>query len=247
MKFIEKTASYYETYLRADAKDGLLKTAAVDGVSYGDLIAFHNLTQGNMFTGRNLIKLAEEDMKTSKLVQLGEAIDRLNNQEITKQDLYKIASDLGMDAEDVDFVLDQIEKQAEEALGVNKEASPSDKDHDGKPDAEEDHGTLPKGFKGTHKDAERLKKEKNASFEEYAEKVAEAMDYLASNNIDPYDGLYIAAHVEGDGIADEKVAAEVAEAGFTEEDIQHIAKVAEYLGGVDERALEIAKMLMEEV
>jgi len=66
--------------------------------------------------------------------------------------------------------------------------------------------------------------------------VAEAMDYLEANGIDPESAFIIAANVTPDGqFADEKVAYDVAEAGFNDYDFDKIAEAIEYLGenGVD--------------
>ena len=62
------------------------------------------------------------------------------------------------------------------------------------------------------------------------EKVAEAMDYLDANGIDPESALIIAANVTPEGqFADEKVANEVAFAGFTDEDFTKIAEAIDFL------------------
>ena len=71
------------------------------------------------------------------------------------------------------------------------------------------------------------------------EKVAEAMDYLDANGIDPESALVIAANVTPEGqFADEKVANEAVAAGFTDEDYTKIAEAIDYLAeneiGLDE-------------
>lgn len=64
------------------------------------------------------------------------------------------------------------------------------------------------------------------------EKVAEVMDYLESNNIDPEGALIIAANVNEEGqFTDEKVASAVAEDGFTDADFEKIAEAIDYLSG----------------
>ena len=81
------------------------------------------------------------------------------------------------------------------------------------------------------------------------DKVAETMDYLEANGIDPKSALIIAANVTPEGtFTDEKVASEVAEAGFTNEDFTKIAEAIEYLGenGVNlEDAIATASFLKE--
>ena len=81
------------------------------------------------------------------------------------------------------------------------------------------------------------------------EKVAEAMDYLEANGIDPESAFIIAANVTEDGtFADEKVASEVAEAGFEDADFDKIAEAIEYLGenGISlEDAIATAEFLKE--
>jgi hypothetical protein len=116
MQFIEKVASYFETYTTSNVKDGVVKVASEDGVSPDELVAFHNLVHGNIFTGENLIKTASEE-PDSKIIALGLMFDKLASEEnITIDDIYAYAdSELGMDEEDVDFVYVNIEKQAEEA------------------------------------------------------------------------------------------------------------------------------------
>jgi hypothetical protein len=72
------------------------------------------------------------------------------------------------------------------------------------------------------------------------EKVAEAMDYMESYGIDAIGGLTLLANTDGNlNIVDEKVAA-IAEAELTEEQADVLAKVAEYLGGVDEEVATVA-------
>ena len=77
------------------------------------------------------------------------------------------------------------------------------------------------------------------------DKVAEAADYLAANGIDPEDALIIASSVDANGyFTDEKVASEVAEAGYTDYDFDKIAEAIEYLSdndiGLDEAYTAVA-------
>ena len=68
------------------------------------------------------------------------------------------------------------------------------------------------------------------------EKVAEAMDYLEANGIDPEGALIIAANVTPEGtFADPEVEEKVAAEGFTDEDFMKIAEAVDYLAqnGID--------------
>ena len=81
------------------------------------------------------------------------------------------------------------------------------------------------------------------------EKVAEAMDYLDANGIEPESALIIAANVTPEGqFADEKVANDVIASGFTDADFTKIAEAIDYLSeneiGLDE-AYEAMGLLKE--
>ena len=116
MNFIEKVASYLETYAVSENKESLLKTAGEEGVCADDLVAFHNLTKGNVFTGENLIQTdtAPEESE-SKLIQLGLTIDKVASENGDMDEVIKKAEILGLDTEDVAFVYASLQKQAEEA------------------------------------------------------------------------------------------------------------------------------------
>jgi len=218
MKHIEKVANYFEAYTTSGNKDAMIKIASEDGVTPDELVAFHNLTQGNVFTGENLIKVAS-DNPDSKIIALGMAFDKLASEEdFTVDDLYAYAeNELGMDREDVDFVYSNLEKQAE-AAGIVDDNNGNNNDNEANQNSD-----IP---------------------EELVEKIAEAMDYLDEAGINPIDGLFIGANLGEDNlIADEKIASEAAEAGFEVEDLQKIAEVAEYLGGIDENILGIAEQI----
>jgi len=122
MKFIEKVAGYFTAYTSSSAKEGIMKVAEEDGVTPDDIAAFHNLTEGNIFTGRNIIKVASEE-PNSKLMALGMALDKLATEEdFTFNDVYAYAEqELDMDKEDVDFVVETLDKQAEEAGMIENE------------------------------------------------------------------------------------------------------------------------------
>ena len=116
MKFMEKVASYLDTYTSSEAKESLLKVASEDGVTTDDLVAYHNLTEGNIFTGENLIAIeTDPDKSSSKLIQLGNTIDKVASEGLDQSLIYKTAEELGLDNEDVAFYLTALQKQAEEA------------------------------------------------------------------------------------------------------------------------------------
>ena len=122
MRFINKVDSYLSTYVTADNKDGILKVAAEDNVTSDDLVAYHNLVEGNIFTGENLLKVANAENSDSKLVQLGLTIDKVNAEGLDDSIILKTASELGLDQEDVNFVVENLQRQAIEAGVV--EANP---------------------------------------------------------------------------------------------------------------------------
>lgn len=115
MRFISKVDSYLNTYVTADNKDGILKVAAEDNVTSDDLVAYHNLIQANMFTGENLLKVANIENSDSKLVQLGLTIDKVNAENLDESIILKTAEELGLDQEDVNFVIENLQRQAREA------------------------------------------------------------------------------------------------------------------------------------
>lgn len=115
MRFIDKVDSYLNTYVTADNKEGILKVAAEDNVTSDDLVAYHNLVEGNIFTGENLLKVANVENSDSKLVQLGLTIDKVATEGLDDSIILKTAEELGLDQEDVAFVIDNLQRQAIEA------------------------------------------------------------------------------------------------------------------------------------
>jgi len=113
MNYITKVASYFDAYNNSDNKEELVKVASTEGVSSDELVAFHNLTEGNIFTGENLIKTAS--LEDSAIVATGFLLDAFHKGEISKDVLLKEASEIDMDAEDVSFINDNIERQLAEA------------------------------------------------------------------------------------------------------------------------------------
>jgi len=207
MKFLEKVAGYVESYNTVNNKEGLIKVATEDGVTPDDLVAYHNLMYGNMFTGEGLIKTAGEN---GSLVALGTMIDKVIKEEMEMGDLYKEAQALGMDEEDVDAVLNVIEKQAMEAGVINEPVE--------------------------------------VTFNENTplNKVAEAMDYLEANGINPVDAITIAANVTPEGNIDEKIAEEIVAVGYTGEHMEKIAEAIAYMGGLTPETIEMVETLYQE-
>jgi len=77
----------------------------------------------------------------------------------------------------------------------------------------------------------------------YLDKIAEAMDYLESNNIDPVGGMYLLANTDANGnVLDEKVAS-VADYELDGTQSAALVEVAQYLGGVDGEMVKVATEL----
>jgi len=203
MRFLEKVAGYIESYNNVDNKEGIIKVAAEENVTPDDMVAYHNLFFGNMFTGEGLVKTASSN---GNLVALGNMIDKVINDHMEFGDLYKEAAALGMDSEDVDTVLNSIEKQAMEAgIIANEETD-----------------------------------------EMLLSKVAEAMDYMESNGIDPMDALIIASNVTPEGDLDEKIASEAVAMGYNGNHMDIIAESLSYIGGLTDKTAAAIEMLYKE-
>ena len=126
MRFIEKVAGYLDSYVAADNKDGVIKVAQEDGVSPDDLVAYHNLTEGNIFTGENLIQTqVDPEVSDSKLIQLGFTIDKVASENLPVETILEKAAELGMDDEDVGFVMAHLRRQMQEA-GLAQESVDSE-------------------------------------------------------------------------------------------------------------------------
>jgi len=115
-----------------------------------------------------------------------------------------------MDEEDVDAVLNVIEKQAMEAGVINEPVE--------------------------------------VTFNENTplNKVAEAMDYLEANGINPVDAITIAANVTPEGNIDEKIAEEIVAVGYTGEHMEKIAEAIAYMGGLTPETIEMVETLYQE-
>jgi hypothetical protein len=79
----------------------------------------------------------------------------------------------------------------------------------------------------------------------YLDKIAEAMDYLDANGIDPVGGMYLLANTDVNGnVLDEKVAS-VANYELDGHQSAALVEVAQYLGGVDGEMVKVAMELEE--
>ena len=79
----------------------------------------------------------------------------------------------------------------------------------------------------------------------YLDKIAEAMDYLDANGIDPVGGMYLLANTDANGnVLDEKVAS-VADYELDGHQSAALVEVAQYLGGVDGEMVKVAMELEE--
>jgi len=200
MRFLEKVASYANAYINSDNKETLIKTAAVDGVTPDDMIAYHNLTEGNIFTGENIIKIAgAPEESESPIIRFGFELDKLASGEATEDEVIQAGLEMGLDMEDMQTIFAHLQKQAAEAFG-----DPA---------------------------------------EERFEKVAEALDYLAQNGIDPAAAIDIVLNTDEEGnVVDEKVAAYAN--ALSDEDLVKIAEAIDYMGGLDEESLSMIESIL---
>jgi len=200
MRFLEKVAAYADAYVNSDNKDTLIKTAAVDGVTPDDMIAFHNLMEGNIFTGENIIKIAgAPEESQSPIIRFGFELDKLASGETTEEEVIQRGLEMGLDMEDIQTIYATLQKQAAEAFG-----DPS---------------------------------------EERFEKVAEALDYLAQNGIDPIAAIDVVLNTDEEGnVIDEKVAAYAN--ALSDEELAKIAEAIDYMGGLDEESLAMIEAIV---
>jgi len=200
MRFLEKVAAYADAYINSDNKDTLVKTAAVDGVTPDDMIAFHNLMEGNIFTGENIIKIAgAPEESQSPIIRFGFELDKLASGEATEEEVIQRGLEMGLDMEDIQTIYATLQKQAAEAFG-----DPS---------------------------------------EERFEKVAEALDYLAQNGIDPIAAIDVVLNTDEEGnVIDEKVAAYAN--ALSDEELAKIAEAIDYMGGLDEESLAMIEAIV---
>ena len=114
MAFFKQVDSFAQALDASENTDSIVKVASENGVSRNDLIVHHNLTQGNVFTGENLIKVAEDEAESPLLVAVA-AYEKLASGEIGEDDAYGMITQAGLDEDDFNTVADLIDKQASEA------------------------------------------------------------------------------------------------------------------------------------
>jgi hypothetical protein len=117
MTFFKKVASFGQTVEASVNVESIVKVAGESGISRNDLIVHHNLTQGNVFTGANLVKVAEDEADSVLLVAVS-AYEKLASDEINAYQAMAIITDAGLTAEDFNEVADLIDKQASDAAGI---------------------------------------------------------------------------------------------------------------------------------
>jgi hypothetical protein len=114
MTFFDKVASFGQTVQASTDVEGIVKVASDEGISRNDLIVHHNLLNGNVFTGENLIKVASDEPESALLVAVS-AYEKLASDEINEDQAFAMIDEAGLTAEDFDQVADLIDKQASDA------------------------------------------------------------------------------------------------------------------------------------
>jgi len=94
--------------------DGIIKLAEESEFTVNDFKVHHNLVYGNVFTGENLVKTAE-DLEESRLVTAVELYEKLASEEIGEDEAVEALEAVGLTVEDYNMVSDLLDKQAEEA------------------------------------------------------------------------------------------------------------------------------------
>ncbi len=129
MNFLIKVAEFADQYANVSPEEeaGFLKVASDMEVGFADMAALHNVTSANVFTGEGIVKIAE-DAEPSRIALVGDLWEGLVNEQLGTETI-KIASDqIGLDPEEISFLLDHLDKQAEEAgiLGGEDEVMADD-------------------------------------------------------------------------------------------------------------------------
>lgn len=117
MEFLEKVAAFADQLTSAEneqEQEALLKVASDMDVGYEDVVAFHNILEGNIFTGENLVKVAEE-IEPSRIAYVGDLWEKLATGEVGPEAVEVYSEELGLSPEETVFILDQLDKKAEEA------------------------------------------------------------------------------------------------------------------------------------
>ena len=116
MNFLEKVASFADQYTNTtETEDGVLfKVAADMDVTYADMVALHNITNANVFTGEGLEKIAE-DAEPSRIAMVGDLWEKIASGEIGEEGIVMAAGEIPLEDDEIGFILTQLDKQAEEA------------------------------------------------------------------------------------------------------------------------------------
>ena len=121
MAFFKTVASFAGNVEASTDVESIIKEASESGVSRNDIIVHHNLTEGNVFTGENLVKIAEDEEPSILLVAV-EAYEKLASGEIDDEVAMGMITEVGLVPEDFNDIADLIDKQASEAGVVASEA-----------------------------------------------------------------------------------------------------------------------------
>jgi len=206
MTKFEQIAAFAAAAQASNDPDTIVKVAAESDVTRNDLIVHHNLTEGNIFTGEGIVKVAEDEAP-SALLSAVDVYEKLATDQIDESQAMEMLKEAGLTADDFNIVADLLDKQAAEA-GLVPDDEPAEEDKtasDAGPEAEE------------------------AAWE----KIAEAYEFLDQAGLDPVASLEFAeqlAAAESD-TEQEKVASEWD--GVDEESIDKIAQVVEYLSDIE--------------
>jgi len=113
MTFYDRVESFAMASDAAADFDGLVKVAEDSGVTVNDLIVHHNLTQGNLFTGENLIKIAEE-IEPSALLGAVNVFEKMASDNYSDEDAMAELASYGLEVEDYEKVAEALNGQMEE-------------------------------------------------------------------------------------------------------------------------------------
>jgi len=203
MTKFEQIAAFAAAAQASNDPDTIVKVAAESDVTRNDLIVHHNLTEGNIFTGEGIVKVAEDEAP-SALLSAVDVYEKLATDQIDESQAMEMLKEAGLTADDFNIVADLLDKQAAEAGLVPDDAGDKTASDAG-PEAEE------------------------AAWE----KIAEAYEFLDQAGLDPVASLEFAeqlAAAESD-TEQEKVASEWD--GIDEESIDKIAQVVDYLSDIE--------------
>ena len=114
MTYFDRVKSFTGTVNASENAESIVKVAEENGILRNDMIVYHNLTAGNIFTGENLIKVAEDEAESPLLVAV-EVYQDLSSGNIDENKASEMIKSAGLENEDFNSVADAIEKQAEDA------------------------------------------------------------------------------------------------------------------------------------